>query len=460
MQFRARGRGAAQFLGILIIVSAALAGCGGASGDSGSNRSSGTMTSTPTATNLSIGTGLIKWHPGQYMLSSVGTQIGNSNLSTKRTEQGIVRAGPSQVLGWEGIYYWPVFENATQGSYDFSVLDTDYTAITGYASGASHASPRRMSIEIWQDYYFSNSGTVVTPAYILQSSTYGASPFGEYGFWTASGDGSPTGGQVVAIWRPAVMNRFIALIQALAAHVLPDGYTVDNSPYIESVQFPAETADLPSGSTDSTYSDSIYSTELQALDQAARAAFPHTNVVMRNNFFGNQIPTSQFELTLPSYAIASGGPDIFGYSSGQNVCNGICGLTWGQAAYIGLQPSSNGTAWISGGSNLIGTVPYIGTIQNTEMIAEDGGYYTPADLFKQANTTLNATHVAWQYVSGMPLSGYYSGDVTANWFGDAGNQASWNAGGDTVGGVLTTIVANTLSNTACPSSYTGGCDTQ
>jgi hypothetical protein len=422
----------------------------------------------PTPVAPATGAG-IKWHPGQYMLSSVYTQAGNGNLSTKQTEQAIVRAGPSVVLGWEGVYFWPVFENATAGAYDFSVLDADYTAITGYTSGsgasAVYSSPRRMSIELWHDYYFSGTGTVVTPTYMLNNSTYGASPTsGSYGFWTANGYSGAGTGQVTAIWRPAVMNRFIALVQALAAHRLPDGYTVDTSPYIESVQFPSETADLPSyGINDSTYSDSTYITELQALATAAAAAYPHTNVVMRNNYLENATPTYSLELSLPSARNASGGPDIFGYSSGQNVTSTGCGLggvTWGQAAYIGLKPGSGSGNWVSGGTNLIGTVPYIGTIQNTEMVAEYGCYYTPADLFRQANTTLHATHLAWQYDAGFPQSGQNAEDVTANWFGNAGNQSAWNSGKDTAGGVLTTIYNNTLTNTSCPSSYNNSCNVQ
>jgi hypothetical protein len=386
---------------------------------------------------------------------------GTSQAASKAAEIALVRAGPAVVLGIQEVYFWRTLEPSTMGGYDFSDIDTDYKAITGYVSGtgasAVYNAPRRMMVQVFHDYYFSPSPTVaVAPDYIANGLAYGpVGPDGVHnGYWTANGSSGPGTGSVDAIWRPAVMARFIALQQAMAAHVLPDGYTMDTSPYIEATIPLAETADIPSGASDPSYNDTIYSTELQALDVALQAAWPHTNIGMGTNFLMNTGPTYAFELTLPANRVGSSGPDIFGYSSGANVTLGLSGVTWGQAAYIGLKPGS-GTQWVSGGTDLRGSVPYIGNVQNTETIQEYGQYYTPADLFQQANTTLHSTHLAWQITSGEPQAGHLSEDVTANWLGTASSLSNWNPA--TSGGVLATIVNSTLSTTACPSTYVVGC---
>lgn len=409
----------------------------------------------------------IKWHPGQYMSSSIYTRLGNADASgnpagpEKAAEIALVRSGPSQVLGWEGYYFWRALENAGPGAYDFtsagSGLDADYVAITGYQSGsgssAVYKNPRRMGIYILHTDYFSPDPTSRTvPDYILNSSTYGpVGPDGTHnGYWTDTGSAGAGTGSVAALWRPSVAARYAALFSGLANHVLPDGYTIDTSPYIEWVKLYMETTDYPQGATDSTYTTSGYLAQLESLNSAAQTAFAHTNYASTNNYFALPADSYNFELTLPSSRSGSSGPDTFGYSSGQNA------NTWGQAAYIGLKPSGN--AWVSGGTSLIGVVPYLATVQNTETVSEWGFYFTPADIFKQANLTLHATHVSWQYVAGMPLSGYNAEDVTANWFGTASSLSTWSASSS--GGVLATIVNNTLSNTTCPSRYKNGCNTK
>ena len=412
----------------------------------------------------------IKWHPGHYGATGCYTRPGGGQTSCKNSEISMVRSGPAQVLGIEESYYWRVFENSKQGSYDFSVLDQDYSSITGYSSGsganAVYNSPRRLIINMYvSDYFNADPSQGSVPDYILNGGgTYGpVGPDGMHtGYHTVQGLGSGNCGgyskcgSAAAYERAAVMDRLIALMQALANHTLPDGYTVDSSPYVELVIPFLETATtVPQpASSDSTWSDGAVITQLQRLGTAMMAAFPHTNISMPVNYMGQDGNAATLVQGLPGVRMGETGPDTFGYSSGTGKGNGLSGLTVGQWAYVGGM----------GGKDLRGVVPATVNIQNTELVGEWGSYYQPCDIYQQANQTLHATHMMWQIATGMPLSGYASQDVTANWYGSAdSNRGSWNASSS--GGVLATIVNGTYCNgtrgsswSTCPSSYSSGCN--
>jgi len=414
--------------------------------------------------------GSIKWHPGYYGATANYTRPGNSTAANKLSEINMVRGGPAAVLGILESYYWRVFENSTAGSYDFSVLDTDYKNITGYVSGsgpaAKYNAPRRLIINTYlSDYFNADPTQAAVPDYIVNSSSYGpVGPDGVHsGYTVSSGLGSGACGSVsacgavAAIYRSSVMNRAIALMQALAAHTLPDGYTVDTSPYVEAVIPILETATtVPVGVNDSTWSDANTIAQLGLLQSAMNAAFAHTNIAIPSNWMGTNANAGVVVQNLLPSRSGESGPDVFGYSSGQGSGSGLTALTPGQLGYIGGM----------GGRDLRTVLPEIANVQNTELIGEYGQYYQPCDILQQGNQTLHATHMTWQIVTGMPGSGMASQDVTANWYGNAGSQSAWSSGGDTVGGVLTTIVNNKYCNggaavsvAACPTSYTSGCNT-
>jgi hypothetical protein len=414
--------------------------------------------------------GGIKWHPGHYLDGSTFTALGNSNLSTKIAEANMVRSGPQQVLGYEQYYYWRTFEQGGAGVYDFSTLDTDYVNITGYTGGkttsASYNAPRRLGIYfLHTDYFTQNAASRLLPDYLLSNSVYGAGADGQHtGYWTTTGSQGAGTGSVVAFWRPAVMARLQALMTALAHHVLPDGYTVDTSPYVEWIKPYLESCDDPENpnggamdtAADPTYTTASYLAQLEALNVTMAAAFPHTTYATTANFMLD--PGSAYSLvqTFASSRSGESGPDVFGYSSGQNVCNGLCGLTFGQAAYIGLKPNSGSwnTPWVTGGTDLRGVVPAVLTVQCTEMVSDCGAHYSAADLFQQANSVLHASHIAWSYI----VAGQYAHGTSDDlWYGTASGASNWNAA--TSGGVLATIVNNPLTYTACPKSYTSGCNT-
>lgn len=424
----------------------------------------------------------IKWHPGHYMYSSTYVDEAGSNLSTIQTEIATLRAGPSQILGEVLPFNWNDMEDATAGTYNFCHLDRIYvqllTGSTSWTCGASMpalSSARRFGFYL-NDGWFFNASPVGNslPSYIYNSATYG--PLGpdgtHYGYWTTNGSMGACTGTIAAIWRPSVMNRIIALGKAIATHVLPDGNTVDSSPYVEMIGMFSETASAQPGPgcpTDTSYSATNAFTTVQSLDVAmgplgAGAAFPHTNVQLFNNYMaGGQSATANLAYTLPTTGTAAAGPDTFGFSSGTNVAppppcsTGLCGLTWGQAALVGFAASGS-NPWPSGGTDLRGTVAVMFQVQATELGFDV--YYTPADIFQQMNTTLHATHDAWTiaFPGTFPCCAAPT-QSTGNWFGSCANQTAWTANPSGCGGVLFELTTNPLSTTACPTSYTHGCNT-
>lgn len=430
------------------------------------------------------GVAAIKWHVGHYAASNTYVEPGNPNKTQIQAEVSIVRSGPPSILGYAPQFFWNTFENSTAGVYDFSTLDQIYvqllTGSTTWTTGMAMPTliaPRRMGIYMTNGWFFNSNPTTEIPTYITSSSTYGPlGPDGIHnGYWTSQGSTGLCTGTLTALYRPAVMNRFILLGRAIAAHVLPDGNTVDTSPYIEMVGLLNETAELAPGNgcgTDSSYTTSGAVTQVNAMDVAfgplgSGAAFPHTNVQLYNNYFQGPDETAALAYTMPALGTAAAGPDTWGISTGANTAScatGLCGITWGQNAYIGNKSPGDccfNSLWAVGtGTDLRGVVPGMFQVQLTEL-----GYdvvYTPADIFAQMNTTLKATHDIWEIaVPGtFPCSGCAATTQTSgNWFGSCSGQTTWNSNPSACGGVLFELNANPLSTTACPTAYIGGCNT-
>ncbi len=425
----------------------------------------------------------VKWHPGHYVLSNTFVNSSNSNATQIKTEISQMRASPSQVLGIVDQFTWNSFEDATAGTYNFCYLDQIYvqvtTGSTTWSCGTAfpgYSSARRMGLYLSTGWFFSGTPTgTVIPSYILTNSAYGpVGPDGtHYGYWQFGGSGGACTGVLAAVWRSSVMNRLIALAGAIGSHILPDGYTVDTSPYVEMVGMLNETAETLPGATcgtDSSYSSANAVTQIEALNAATGPAasgtpFPHTNVQLFNNYMaGGPDETVSVIGNARNYAIAAAGPDTFGYSSGQSPCTGstcgtgLGGLTWGQLAYAGWGSPGDGNPtgnWSpGGGTDLRGIIPGMYQVQGTEL-----GYnviYTPSDIFTQLNTSLHATHAIWSL---LPPGTFTGAAVNGNYWGSCSSQSAWTASPSTCGGVLYVITTDTLSTTTCPTTYTGGCNT-
>src|ERR1700733_15463116 len=166
----------------------------------------------------------IKWHPGHYM------SIRNSHRYDEQ-DFGYIRelANEPTVMGILRDWKWRDVE-PKKGEYDFSEID-DYLNAVKKLPGSKH-----FIIRI-ENRTFGGQKGIVVPDYLLNDAAY------------AGGQIAMAHGVVARIWEPAVMDRLIALTQALAARY-------DAEPLVEGIST-SETAigfssDYPAPSTFST----------------------------------------------------------------------------------------------------------------------------------------------------------------------------------------------------------------
>lgn len=352
------------------------------------------------------------WNPGWYANT---VSFGNAGQSARLAEIAEVRAGPSVVLGWQGMFYPAEFES-TLGTYTFANLKACYNAITGYVSGtgtgAVYSSPRRLWIQLFTE---RAQATVhpsdLVPAYIFASpGTYGTGPDGNGGWYTQTG-GLPS----MAEDNAATLARMQAMRAAIAACVFDDGYTPANSPWVEVFWPFGETAQYnPSDSS------SVNIAMFEAIIANAASLFPTTNVAIPNNFMQSTGDANTIGAYLAAQKVCASGPDIFSGSP-----------TEGQAYYV-----ANNVALI---------VPYIGCIESTEM--GDISYSPMSALLTQANL-YDATHCAVDMVTWTP-----GGHSDSNWVGTATGLTQWLTAPATFGGVLYFMTQNSLANSSKPSGY-------
>jgi hypothetical protein len=258
------------------------------------------------------------------------------------------------------------------------------------------------------------------------------------------------------------------MLQALANHMLPDGWTVDTSPYIEGIILLGEMSNqpqIPDGTigagADSTYmSDYNYVAQLESMGSAAVSYFPHTSVSIGNNFLDIAAPMQSLSSYMTANRVAWEAGDTSGYSAGQNVNTN--GFSFGQALYYGLLPPSGNpydSAWTgpgppSGGTPQKGLAAYIGEVSSYDMCASctPPSGWQPYDTLQQT-LTIGYTHTGVTYLTGQSFQ------TQRNWIGTAGSPSAWNANPGHFGGILDYMYANPITNTSCPTQYTTGCNT-
>src|SRR5262249_51271090 len=152
--------------------------------------------------------------------------------------------------------------------------------------------PRRLVLTLYPSTPNKWSGSTnysVIPTYIMQGKEYGPSPVdGSYGWWGPVTNGQLGSGYEPALWRAAVMDRFIALIQAIAAHY-------DNDPYFEGIMFQEGIYHTLSVGSDYTHPTML--DQVKRMLTATVAAFPHTSVIYENSYgFGGASINQNFEL--------------------------------------------------------------------------------------------------------------------------------------------------------------------
>jgi hypothetical protein len=128
-------------------------------------------------------------------------------------------------------------------------------------------------------------------------------------------------------------------------------------------------------------------TQTNLLHDAMAAAFTRPQIAAQMNFVANQANMGGLISHAVTDAIAISGPDVYPSAPAH--------YTWGQAIYTG--DVWNGSAFVPGGTDLRGTVPYIGFVQQATTTHFAGT--TPAQIYASLQL-LQATHAVWVYLVG------------------------------------------------------------
>jgi hypothetical protein len=333
--------------------------------------------------------GKIKWNPGHYAAGN-GWLTGGTSASNWYGSMDSALANYPLFQGFRLWITWGAIEKS-KGVYDFSQVDAILNRLK-----TQYGTPRRLVLALYPstpNKWSRNNGGII-PQYIMQNQEYGPGAIaGTYGWWGITSGGQSTGGYEPALWRPAVMDRFIALIQAIAAHY-------DNDPYFEALMFQEGIYHTLSVGSDYTHPTMLQ--QIQRLLTASVAAFPHTSVVYENSWgFGGATVNQNMELWMVQNRVAPGNADTVGETAFK--LGRAPPVSWGIAAYMGMVNSSSSYS----GGDLRGKSRAMVDIEADDLAGSyfktSGGPYTPADICLAINTEYKASHAFWDKFMGKEL---------------------------------------------------------
>lgn len=370
-----------------------------------------------------VTSGAIKWNPGHYMASGTVLYAGGT-VAKVQAEMNDLN-NQDAMLGYRIWVTWGALE-PTQGNYDFSVIDAILAQLkTGYNK------PKRLVIGMWLygQSAIGSSDFRVVPQYIQQNEIYGASPVaGRYGWWGKSAGGASTGMYAPALYYAPVMDRFIAMVQALGHHL-------DGDPNVEAlyIQEDATLAQAASAFSpvDPHYSDGAWLAQVQRMLTAATSAFPHTSVVMANSWFDRPPYGVELEQWMAANRISAGSADTWGQSS--LTSSGTSHLSDGIQTYLGVSQ-------YGGNVDMRSKMRAMVEVQSPDLVGNYfrsyGGPWTPLDLINAFNQTYKASHVFWTHLVGTET--VYGGTVP--------DAAKWP-------NLAAVCAANPLTNLQYPANY-------
>lgn len=268
----------------------------------------------------------VKWNPGIYVLS---TGVATYSPTT------LTQAATAGAKGWENIVYWNDIETS-RGVYSGTFIDQLR------ADCASRG--LRYILQPWYGAYSSNPATGL-PAYLATEPNGG-------GGWYYS---ASVNGVFAKVWLPAIMDRFLALMQWV-------GQNYDADPIFEGIRT-GESA-LPSEATTQTdYTYSGYLTQYTRMITLAPTYFPTTNVWISLNFGFNQQDFPGLLAAMAANRCGMCGPDVYTSNADHS--------TNGDRACRGLVYSST-QGWIPGGIDYRGKIPIQHDWQGPEMGGKEG----------------------------------------------------------------------------------------
>jgi hypothetical protein len=281
-----------------------------------------------------------KWHPGHYMLTYKGDS--QSQLLARCDEI----ASEKNVRGIMVRKTWGQLESA-KNNYTFDQLQQIV------ARCGSHGK------RVWLlllDRGFNTTSADFVPGYLKTEPQYNG------------GVAATKNGYIARIWEPAVMDRQIALIQALAARF-------DNEPYFEGMMPEESAPGFGSATPPASYSTGALAAQLKRLYIAAGSAWPRSNFVAQINFLGNEVP--DLVRVAHSSGLAMGGPDTLPPECGAT-------RTSGQKNYTGTE----------GGTDYRGSMVTMHQIQGPEMGGKEGDC-SVAQLSAEGHNYLRNAYYFW-----------------------------------------------------------------
>jgi len=322
-----------------------------------------------------------KWNPGHYIVEDV-LDVYNPTHTAELKALGGETKGVALWVSWRAL-------EPTRGNYDFRYLKN--------AVDTLHAAGLHAIIQV-QDRSF--GGQVLRAPDYLKTE-----PGGEGGIYAKYSDKAR--GTVPKLWKPAIMDRWIALMTALSDEF-------DAHPAVEGIR--GEETDVSFSSDQYAAADfdpEVYFTQLLRLNKELAGIFPHTTVWIGANFMDTQSRLERLVKDAWSKGLGVMGSDL------------VPGRpSWVERIYTGQH--WNGSAWTTlGGHDYRGEVLFEVQIQSPEMGGKAGNF-TPAE-FHAAALALRVHHLLWERKN-------YSWDV-ATYGIAADKQTYWDssiAGSDTL----------------------------
>ncbi len=216
----------------------------------------------------------VKWYPGHYL-----------TLASNQPREGWREiADKERFSGGQRIYTWRQLE-PTADAYDFTAIAADLAYLRGQN--------QRLVLEVWDNSFLGEPAPPV-PDYLLDAAYSG-------------GIARPAANPKVVRtkrWVPAVMDRYLLLVQAL-------GKRFDLDPQFAGF-IHTETAMEMKGQGFEDFSGAAYDAQMRRLVTDSRKAFPNTPVIVFGNWYSYRGSEGLADLARLAQAagVGWGGPDL------------------------------------------------------------------------------------------------------------------------------------------------------
>lgn len=314
-------------------------------------------------------TGAVKWVPGHHAESDTILSK-NSTLTAVQAEMDLGMTGLDNIRGYMPLVTWSHVE-PTQGNYNFVTLDAIFNRLKTHYSNPKYF---WICFEVGAFSSTAPGGDDIIPAYIMgNTSLYGSSPIaGQSGWW---GSGTKITYNA-ALWRSAVMARFVLMVQAVLNRYQSDPmflgvyFTEDSTPVGSATGGPVK---------DGTYSDATFTSLMLGLIDACVAAAPTCNVCLSNSFLFTIATAQQFTVDLINHRALLGQTDTLGVAIDHH--------SWGQGTYIGSYAPTF--------PDMRSTNSMVCEIQATDMGFFSQFHYNPSDILNAMNTRDKTAVAFW-----------------------------------------------------------------